>query len=908
MKQAQFRRAAQSPGFRSIQVTGGEISRMREESSRVIQGMRDVRDAEIKNRERELADVKENQRAEAAARERNYQIQTQNQKRELTGLQLEARARRQQFEADQQAAAQIFKSVANLSETAGKVYGQYVEAKESQQIEDALEEFYKNPDKNKYYNTIVGEAVLDEVEEEAQSKLDEAEAQGADKLAVAKQRNLSNRVQREIQKGILAYATKYRYSQLFTETLRKREEENNGPLSSPDLAKFAAEFRTEFFRKAGEYNGVKLKPGTMRTSLENISQFENSFLSREREKEVKREQQISFDNATTVLTQNPAEFSTNIIPSFQAVYRANNYNYTKAHEWYASLATKRGPDGNFLFTTEQLANVKLPGDKDVYALARPGRFSDILAARLREENSYRSAQITADNLSFKEDETRVLAMLTEEGSQANADTAIEYFRKTWGKVPDSIQKYSNSYTIEAVAKAKQIEQIQAIPDGFIRQEDVDALSYLDPNAGRALAARFAAQERKYKQGIFKDQSDAFKTTANGVTSFGSQKPNTNSSVFLQQQMRAEYRRRVDQAVAGGADFNTAVNTIAQQLSAEVTAGARDPNSKWYRKPSKPGGAADFPNLNTGAVSAVNQANTNYRRLVDAISKDGIEKTLDRAESIITKEEGAEILQNYGKPGFVIPTDVLAVAGMGNGLDPFTIINRQLRALGLVEIQPPQITNDVNAALSPELRRDLYNAIAGPQQKLRALRQGFSRTFRSAGSMRSGSPMRRTAGSRQENAFIQTIRTVEGTSGPDGYNTVYGGAVVPQLTQMTLGELYDAIKLGGTDAIPARLGGGKIPFKKDKYNSSASGALQLMPETLRGLVENSGYSWDDVFSPETQDRMMLDLARQGGVDIENMSPAQMEKAGNIWAGASPRYGQTTRTASDSYSIYQSLLQQ
>ena len=440
------------------------------------------------------------------------------------------------------------------------------------------------------------------------------------------------------------------------------------------------------------------------------------------------------------------------------------------------------------------------------------------------------------------------------------------------------------------------------------------MSYLDPNAGRALAARFAAQERKYKQGIFKEQSDTFKTTANGVTDFGSQKPNTSSSVFLQQQMRAEYRRRVDQAVAGGADFNTAANTIAQQLSAEVTAGARDPNSKWYRKPSKPGGAADFPNLNTGAVSQVEQAKRNYKALVDAISKDGIEKTLDTAESIITKEEGAAIIQNYGKPGFVIPTDVLAVAGMGNGTDPFTIINRQLRALGLVEIQPPQITNDVNAELSPELRKDLYNAIAGPQQKLRALRQGSSRTsgdvspFRSAGSMRSGSPMRRTAGSRQENAFIQTIRTVEGTSGPDGYNTVYGGAVVPQLTQMTLGELYDAIKLGGTDAIPARLGGGKIPFKKDKYNSSASGALQLMPETLRGLVENSGYSWNDVFSPETQDRMMLDLARQGGVDIENMSPAQMEKAGNIWAGASPRYGQTTRTASDSYSIYQSLLQQ
>ena len=53
-------------------------------------------------------------------------------------------------------------------------------------------------------------------------------------------------------------------------------------------------------------------------------------------------------------------------------------------------------------------------------------------------------------------------------------------------------------------------------------------------------------------------------------------------------------------------------------------------------------------------------------------------------------------------------------------------------------------------------------------------------------------------------------------------------------------------------------------------------------------------------------MIIDLARQGGVDIENMSPLQMSKAGNIWAGASPRYGQTTRTASDSYNIYQRLL--
>jgi len=197
-------------------------------------------------------------------------------------------------------------------------------------------------------------------------------------------------------------------------------------------------------------------------------------------------------------------------------------------------------------------------------------------------------------------------------------------------------------------------------------------------------------------------------------------------VFLQQQMRAEYRRRVDQAEAGGADFNTAANTIAQQLSSEVSAGARDPNSKWYRKPSKPGGSADFPNLNTGAVSAVEQSKRNYNALVTSIGKDGLEKTLDTPGSIITAEEGAAILQNFGKPGFVIPTDVLAVAGLGNGTDPFTIINKQLKALDLPELDPPQITQDINNELSPELRQEIYNNINGPRQKMRALEQGSTR--------------------------------------------------------------------------------------------------------------------------------------------------------------------------------------
>lgn len=166
----------------------------------------------------------------------------------------------------------------------------------------------------------------------------------------------------------------------------------------------------------------------------------------------------------------------------------------------------------------------------------------------------------------------------------------------------------------------------------------------------------------------------------------------------------------------------------------------------------------------------------------------------------------------------------------------------------------------------------------------------------------------TANTAEEKAFIATVREAEGTAGAQGYNTVYGGAVVPQLTEMTLKELYDASKLGGTNRLPQRLGGGVIPYAKDRYNSSASGAAQLMPDTLKGLVESGKFSWDQKFSPETQNSIILALARQGGVNIENIDVNQLRKANNIWAGLGPRYGQTKRTIDQSLKMYQENLKE
>jgi hypothetical protein len=760
MKQVQYRRAAQSTGFRPVQISGNEIARMREESARVVQGMRDVRDAEIRQREAKLADEKEAQRLEARLRDKNRQIETANHQRTLTGLQQEARAKDQQFRQTQQDNAQILQSISTISESAGKAYTQYIEAEEDKTIAEELEKYIANPD-DEILDTLRNEGYLDVLDEMEQSKLDEYEARGGDPVVVAKGRNFSNRVRREILKGKAAYFYEYKYSQILDEAIQTEENRLGRPMDSAELAGYMTEVGGVVADRFRNQGGMTLKPGSMRAALESRERIHMARLTAKRSEEVKNQNQMTLDNATSILTTNPRDFEKNIIQSFQMVRRANGNDYAKAHDWYVTLATMQDANGKFLFTTEQLAGTVLQAGEKPYAQQRPGRFSAILMARMEADNAFRKKQINADKLAYQEAENNALKyIVASDGSKEVVEQAVGMFRDTYGKVPKSIQTYLENYTVEAQAKAKQVEQLQAMPDGFILKEHVDALKRLDSKAGGELEKRYAAQEAKYNSGIYKTQSDSFKTIANKVTKIGTQGPNTPASVFLQQEMRAEYRKRVDIAATGGLDFNTAANSIAIELAKEVEAGYLDPNSKWYRKVSAAGGAADFPNLNQGNLTALEKSRRNYQAIVKSIGNNGLEKTLDTAESILTREEIVSIVNEYGKPGFVVPTDVLAVSTFGNGLDPFTIINRQIAALGdpkLLPLEPPAIIKSINSTMTEQQRNDLFNVVNGPMQRLRSLQQ-VAQTVAQPSNLRAG-----FAGNSLKRSFTDAL-TYEGNRG------------------------------------------------------------------------------------------------------------------------------------------------
>ena len=742
-KQVQYRGSARAIGFSPQQVSDAAISRMREESNRVIQGMRTAAEADISQRERISREVRSNQQAEQADRQRNFDIQTRNQNTEMRQMQMDAQTARNQLEINQNTQSKIFESISEFSETATKKYEEIQEAKSDELAQQAVNEFLLNPTGDAVIQQILGEYDLAATEEARQSELDVAQAKGGNPLAISKARALDSNGRYKLDQA----RTNYILTNLYPQQLNKALLEA-GDLSAAETAAFVTNFQRDFVQKT---NILAYKPEMIRDGLAALSTVNQSVQTKAQNREIKLTEETRYANATTILTQNPAGFVQNAPDQFSVIRRQKGSS--AALDWYEGLATARGVDGEYLFTLDQIASVRLnTADGQVgktFAESNPGRMGAIKIARERGDTQYRTAQVQADELSYKEDTKKFLKGLTEDGSKANAEAAVQFFRETYGRVPESIQKYANSYTYEAVAKAKSIEEYEAIPDGFITQEAVDALSGIDPEAARVLSARFVEQQKKYTTGTFKDQSDSFKTIANGVTSFGSNKPNTPASVFLQGRMRAEYRKRVDLAVAGGLDFNTAASTIGMQLADEVKNGARDPNSLWYRKPNQAGGGSEFPNLNGNNLPALEKANRRYKELLDDISDRTLPVVLRTPESIITQEEAVAIMNGYGKPGFTIPRDVAAIAGMRGAPDPFTIINAQLEALDLPPLDPPQITKDLNANVSPEFQNMIYDAKTREAAKRRALEQGVSQTsgntsaFQRPGALRSGSQFKRS---------------------------------------------------------------------------------------------------------------------------------------------------------------------
>ena len=180
---------SKSKGFNPIQVSNQNISNIRAEGNRIITGMQAQRDAEINSRNAFLQQTKENQRLEAENRRENFEAEETYYDSLKQSLRTNYETRRQDLVRKTERDNQIYESLANLSEEAGKIYKDVLAFNFMQDYEDELSKGLLGfVDPNKQVAQTVGETAIQVQEARFQAGADILQADGADPLVVERVR------------------------------------------------------------------------------------------------------------------------------------------------------------------------------------------------------------------------------------------------------------------------------------------------------------------------------------------------------------------------------------------------------------------------------------------------------------------------------------------------------------------------------------------------------------------------------------------------------------------------------------------------------------------------------------------------------------------------------------------------
>jgi len=138
---------------------------------------------------------------------------------------------------------------------------------------------------------------------------------------------------------------------------------------------------------------------------------------------------------------------------------------------------------------------------------------------------------------------------------------------------------------------------------------------------------------------------------------------------------------------------------------------------------------------------------------------------------------------------------------------------------------------------------------------------------------------------QAKAWLATIRYAEGTAGPKGYTTMFGGGQFTDLSH----HPDKVVTSGG-------------------YSSAAAGAYQFMPDTWASVGGGA-------MTPERQDRAAIALAQRRGVDLSTaqINAQNIAKLSKEWASlptlsGTSAYGQPNKQAQDLINYYNRALAQ
>ena len=756
---AQYRRAAQSRGYRPSRVDNSNIQRMREDSERTARNMRERADYEISERRRTLAQQKEDQAATRRMEEKNYSIQTQNSNRELEGLRLQAQRDSQQAALDIKASNQIFESIAQFSGTAAKVLG------EEKLQQDALDYQYELLRKQ------LGETNKDETQDalkdnaavgqERHVALLNAEEKGG--LDPYTRSQVANREEtQQVQLG-LAQAHAYVKNGTFiqeanarVEEVRSAVEEQGGVFSYEDAQKAVG----DVYRSHVDSLRVQGYPTSLAVKvLEGINTQIGSVLKTYRDEFTAfNENQVLQKNLTIFQDSAPEDLPIVFPNVYSKVLWHHKGNHAEAwKELMPSMTAVDPRTGDPIMNMDTIMSLPLTINGKSTTVGehftnRQGQAVGVLADAIAGQNrnvanwqANRDKVERAANSQLEDEFARAAA--ANPTSKNIGELQRQYVELTQGETSEKLTNMGRYIAVEIQLRNNRAQELLSKNDENITQADVDAMEVVgSAEQKKAFKSRYENGNGQYYTTEAKKIIDNATAAIKGQTTFGTTRRALTGQQIAISYMEQQVRIRARQYYGDGNNGYTVTEALTKAADDERQLFDQQRDSKNYQLPyavkNEPNGDVSFPLLEgrAGNVSAAEKEYRDYQKMRRMVKMIGLQEVANVPHSIFSAERLEYIVQNSDKPGFKYKTSELGFAGLSAGAPMHDIVNAQLAAAGRSErIAPPAVLSGIT--LSADQQRIVNDARASFQSKLNAINvaSGNTEVYRAPTHVRGGSP-------------------------------------------------------------------------------------------------------------------------------------------------------------------------
>ncbi len=880
---AEYRRSAQSRGYRPGRVDQTNLQRMREDSDRTVQNMRQRAEMEISERRRSLAQEKKDQAATRRMEEKNFEIQDQNMRNEIRGLQLKQQADQQQFAADAKANEAIFGTIAQFSETAAKVV---VAAKDQRERDQYIKD----------YGDVSADEGLDGI-----SERNELNALGITKVSAVQNvesRGTANPLVAETMKGndpalgvnyslgqVSGWSRRGGFERLvnqrMTQYADQKAEAGLGGLTFQDKKRIVAEAQQivkEMY--SGEYSSKYIK-----AELDFQNQVAARFLKQASDAETKerKEQRLSIA-LSNIESAAPEVFNSTFNNSWAHILDANNGDRSAAWKEVTAAFNAQDPvTGEFyrpmgeidelvIVTKDHPQGIKF-GELYSNKKGLPvGIRREIIADRMQKTVAFERQQEQLDTVRNNEYEDELIRAVQLNPTMANiAEAQRMYVEKTGGKVSQELANISKYTSIEATHRNNEFQRIASLPDYELTPELVAAAKAVNPTEGAVVEQRYKEGPGQFRTKPVQDIIKKAESVITGTTEFGTAKLGKAGSLPARIHFRSKIMKQAKLLYGNGTNGYTVEEAVAKATSDEAdlyNSSYRTEGSEYYRKVNA-NGSISYPWIESrqGNASSAEKAYRDFEVLKEQVKSIGLKSVLNIPNSFMTPERMEYVAQNYGEPGFMPTPLERAVQGFSNGMPLHEVYNRAFAAGGRKEtFEAPQVVSAIN--FTPEQQRILNDANASYASKVHTVNvaAGNTQFYAQAPSMRRGTMFRDASTTNSISSAIEQLTDedwnelgyVVSGEAARGTDDEFGVAanVLTRLLTGTYGETisdvirqpgqYEAVELGTAQYDPEL--SAKLKANKDKiieFYKRLDGRTEFKGQSM---LKNRVASEDPMFAP------------------------------------------------------------